>query len=227
VTIKKRTTRPSSVTSLVASWHTEPGKSLAISHQCTRFGTKRTPGSNQAKTSVSGSSEAWYRARFGTGRSRVQIPVIRKYSHRTRIRRDCGQVRESQVSRRAGCGAPGRAGSAMENRTTRPAAAACRRRTGGRPSRPVVISEVRRSKVAVLAWGRPAAWKGMLSLALRDDQKAKNEAVFSYQFSYQLAHGTGQKLSNFAPVHSVRDRGVGGSNPLAPTNNTQQIDEAT
>jgi hypothetical protein len=67
----------------------------------------------------------------------------------------------------------------------------------------------------------------MLNLPLRDDQKAKNEAVFSYQFSYQLAHAAGQKLSNFSPVHSVRDRGVGGSNPLAPTNNTQQIDEAT
>ena len=136
------------------------------------------------------------------------VPVIRKYSRRSRIRRDCGHVHESHVSRRAGCGAPGRAGSAMENRTTRPAAAACRRRTGGRPSRPVVISGVRRSKVAVLAWGRPAAWKGMLSLALRDDQKAKNEAVCSYQFSYQLAHRTGQKLSNFSPVHSVRDRGT-------------------
>ena len=49
----------------------------------------------------------------------------------------------------------------------------------------------------------------MLSLALRDDQKAKNKAVFSYQFGYQLAHGTVQKLSNFSPVHSVRDRGIG------------------
>jgi hypothetical protein len=46
----------------------------------------------------------------------------------------------------------------------------------------------------------------MLSLALRDDQKAKNEAVFSYQFSYQLAHGTGQKIRNFSPVHPVRDQ---------------------
>src|ERR1700730_8465761 len=94
----------------------------------------------------------------------------------------------------------------MENRTPRPAAAACCRRTGGRPSRPVVISEVRRSKVAVLAWDRPAAWKGMLSLALRDDRKAKNEAVFSYQFSYQLARRTRRNVSKFAPVHSVRDQ---------------------
>jgi len=46
---------------------------------------------------------------------------------------------------------------------------------------------------------------------------AKNEAAFSYHFSYQLADGPAQKLSNFAPVHSVRDRGVGGSNPLGPT----------
>jgi hypothetical protein len=66
----------------------------------------------------------------------------------------------------------------------------------------------------------------MLSFGLRDDQKAKNDAVFSYQFTYQLAHGTGQNLGNFSPVHSVRDRGVGGSNPLAPTKNPQQIDEA-
>src|ERR1700730_17661599 len=48
----------------------------------------------------------------------------------------------------------------------------------------------------------------MLSLALPDDQKAKNEAVFSYQFSYQRAGGTWQKLSNLSPVHSVRDRGT-------------------
>ena len=41
---------------------------------------------------------------------------------------------------------------------------------------------------------------------LMDDQKAKNEAVFSCQFSYQLAHGTAQKLRNFLPVHSVRDQ---------------------
>jgi hypothetical protein len=46
----------------------------------------------------------------------------------------------------------------------------------------------------------------MLSLALRDDQKAKNKAVFSYQFGYQSAPGTGQKLSNFSPVRSVRDQ---------------------
>jgi hypothetical protein len=63
----------------------------------------------------------------------------------------------------------------------------------------------------------------MLSLALRDDQKAKNEAVFSYQFSYQFAHGTGQEIRNFSPVHSVRDRGVGGSNPLAPTNSSENL----
>jgi hypothetical protein len=99
---------------------------------------------------------------------------------------DREHVRESQVSR--GCGPPGLAGSAMENRTTRPAAAACRRRTGGRSSRPVVISEVRRSKVAVLAWARPAAWKGMLIAVLTHDQRAKNEATFSYQFGYQLAN---------------------------------------
>jgi hypothetical protein len=66
----------------------------------------------------------------------------------------------------------------------------------------------------------------MLSTVLTDDQKAKNQAAFSCQFSYQLAHGSAQKLRDFAPVHSVRDRGVGGSNPLAPTNkNGQKLDE--
>jgi hypothetical protein len=80
--------------------------------------------------------------------------------------------------------------------------------------------------VAVLAWGRPAAWKGMLNAVLTDDQRAKKKAAFSCQFGYQLAIRTAQKLSNFSPVHSVRDRGVGGSNPLAPTNkNGQKLDE--
>ena len=46
----------------------------------------------------------------------------------------------------------------------------------------------RRLTVATLAWGRPTAWKEMLNVVLTDDQKAKNAAVFSYQFSYQLAH---------------------------------------
>jgi hypothetical protein len=49
----------------------------------------------------------------------------------------------------------------------------------------------------------------MLSLALRDDQKAKNEAVFSYQFSYQLASRTRRNVSNFSPVQlgsGPRDR---------------------
>ena len=44
-------------------------------------------------------------------------------------------------------------------------------------------------------------------------------------FGYQLAIQTAQKLGNYAPVHSVRDRGVGGSNPLAPTNFPKKIDE--
>jgi len=44
-----------------------------------------------------------------------------------------------------------------------------------------------------------------------------DQATFSCQFGYQLANETVQKLRQFAPVHSVRDRGVGGSNPLAPT----------
>jgi hypothetical protein len=83
------------------------------------------------------------------------------------------------VGRRRGCGAPG-------------AVAA------------VVISEVGRPKVAVLAWGPPAAWKGMLNAVLMDDQRAKNEATFSCQFGYQLAIQTAQKPSNFSPVHSVR-----------------------
>jgi hypothetical protein len=74
-----------------------------------------------------------------------------------------------------------------------------------------------RLTVAVLAWSRTAAWKGMLNAVLMDDQRAKTKAGFSCQFGYQLADGTAQKLRNLAPVHSVRDRGVGGSNPLAPT----------
>ena len=41
--------------------------------------------------------------------------------------------------------------------------------------------------------------------------------VFGCQFSYQLVNGTARNPSNCSPVHSVRDRGVGGSNPLAPT----------
>ena len=49
----------------------------------------------------------------------------------------------------------------------------------------------------------------MLHSALADDQIAKNAATFGYQFGYQLADGTGQKLRDFSPVHSVRDRGVG------------------
>ena len=57
----------------------------------------------------------------------------------------------------------------------------------------------------------------MLNAVLMDDQRAKKKAGFSCQFGYQLADGTAQKLRNLAPVHSVRDRGVGGSNPLAPT----------
>jgi hypothetical protein len=39
----------------------------------------------------------------------------------------------------------------------------------------------------------------------------------SYQFGCQLVSGILENLRNLAPVHSVRDRGVGGSNPLAPT----------
>ena len=62
--------------------------------------------------------------------------------------------------------------------------------------------------MAVLAWGRPAAWKGMLNAVLTDDQRAKKKAAFSCQFGYQLAIQTAQKLSNFSPVHLVRDRGV-------------------
>ena len=58
----------------------------------------------------------------------------------------------------------------------------------------------------------------MLNSALSYDQIAKNAATFGYQCGYQLADGTGQKVKSFSPVHSVRDRGVGGSNPLAPTN---------
>jgi hypothetical protein len=66
----------------------------------------------------------------------------------------------------------------------------------------------------------------MLSAVLTDDQKANAEAAFSCQLGYQLAIQTAQKLSHFSPVHSVRDRGVGGSNPLAPTNkNGQKLDE--
>jgi hypothetical protein len=72
--------------------------------------------------------------------------------------------------------------------------------------------------MAVPAWGRPAAWKGMLNCRPVGDEKAKNKAAFGCQFSYQLARGAAKKVSNSAPVHSVRDRGVGGSNPLAPTN---------
>jgi hypothetical protein len=75
--MKKRRTRPSSVATLVTSWQSRPRKRLGISHQCTRFGTKRRPGSKRPTTSVSGSSEAWYRAGFGTGRSRVRIPPSR------------------------------------------------------------------------------------------------------------------------------------------------------
>src|ERR1700730_9029186 len=37
-------------------------------------------------------------------------------------------------------------------------------------------------------------------------KKAKNKAVFSYQFGYQLAMETAQKLRYFSPVHSVRER---------------------
>jgi hypothetical protein len=51
---------------------------------------------------------------------------------------------------------------------------------------------------------------------------APKSDVFSYQFGYRLAPETAQKLSDVSPVHSVRDRGVGGSNPLAPTNSDQQ-----
>ena len=71
--------------------------------------------------------------------------------------------------------------------------------------------------LAVLARGRPAAWKGMLNAVFTGDQRAKKETVSSCQFGYQLAIKTAQRLGNFPPVHSVRDRGVGGSNPLAPT----------
>jgi hypothetical protein len=80
-----------------------------------------------------------------------------------------------------------------------------------------VGSDWRRLTVAVFACGDWQAWKEMLTAVLTDDRKAKNKAAFSYQFSYQLAHGSAQKLRNSAPVHSVRDRGVGRSNPLAPT----------
>jgi hypothetical protein len=95
------------------------------------------------------------------------------------------------------------------------------------PCRPVVvISGLGRLTVAVLAWGRTAAWKGMLNAVLMDDQRAKKKAGLSCQFGYQLADGTTQKLRNLAPVHSVRDRGVGGSNPLAPTTkNGRKSDE--
>ena len=83
-----------------------------------------------------------------------------------------------------------------------------------------------RLTVTVLAWSRPAAWKGMLNALFRSDQRAKKQTVFSCQFGCQLAIQTAQKLSNCSPVHSVRDRGVGGSNPLAPTNkNGQKLDE--
>jgi hypothetical protein len=57
----------------------------------------------------------------------------------------------------------------------------------------------------------------MLNCGPVGDEKAKNKAAFSYQFSYQLANYKARKIRNSAPVHSVRDRGVGGSNPLAPT----------
>jgi hypothetical protein len=62
----------------------------------------------------------------------------------------------------------------------------------------------------------------MLNALGRSDQRAKKQTVFSCQLAIQTA----QKLSNCSPVHSVRDRGVGGSNPLAPTNkNGQKLDE--
>jgi hypothetical protein len=50
-TIKKRTTEPCSVASSVTSRRTERQERLAISHQCTRFGTKRRLGSKRPTTS--------------------------------------------------------------------------------------------------------------------------------------------------------------------------------
>jgi hypothetical protein len=42
--------------------------------------------------------------------------------------------------------------------------------------------------------------------------------TFGCQFSCWLLEGIVENLKNSARVHSVRDRGFGGSNPLAATN---------
>jgi hypothetical protein len=72
--------------------------------------------------------------------------------------------------------------------------------------------------MAVPAWADRQPGKECQIAGPMGDEKAKNKAAFGCQFSDQLAHGTTRNFRDSAPVHSVRDRGVGGSNPLAPTN---------
>jgi len=76
--------------------------------QSTRFGTEELGKTERAATCrsvISGSSEAWYRARFGTGRSRVQIPPSRPLTSRdppvatTRTRTDRVSSRHHAVHR--------------------------------------------------------------------------------------------------------------------------------
>src|SRR6266851_8155224 len=53
------------------------------------LGTSRSSATT-CRSVISGSSEAWYRARFGTGRSRVQIPPSRPLTARRAYRRSAG-----------------------------------------------------------------------------------------------------------------------------------------
>jgi hypothetical protein len=60
--------------------HAGSAKVLTKTHGSTRFGTEELTRIEATLRSIevtSGSSEAWYRARFGTGRSRVRIPPSR------------------------------------------------------------------------------------------------------------------------------------------------------
>src|SRR5258708_34402335 len=73
-------------------------------HRSTRFGTEelaRIEATLRSIEVISGSSEAWYRARFGTGRSRVRIPPSRPLTQ-PRAAADSGLVhhKSPRTSRR-------------------------------------------------------------------------------------------------------------------------------